>query len=231
MKNQILTILAGIVLCVFASCGTAKVSEPTLDLDRLEAEIIAFEDFDKTARYRPDAVLFTGSSSIRFWQTLGSDMSPIPSINRGFGGSTIPEVNHYYDRIITKFRPSIIVLYAGENDLWVGRSVGQVVDDYKTFVKKTKKVLPDTKIVFLSMKPSPSRWSKWNLYEDGNNQIKGLTEKDPNQYFIDISTTMMGADGKPKPSIFIQDMLHMNADGYVGWKKTVFPIIDKLYNQ
>jgi len=122
------------------------------------------------------------------------------------------------------------VLYAGENDLWMGRTVDDVVADYQAFVKKTKSILPNTKIVFLSMKPSPSRWEKWNLYVEGNNQIKSLCAKDPDQYYIDISQTMMGEDGKPMPSIFIEDMLHMNAEGYVGWRQTVFPVIEKLYD-
>jgi len=227
MKNLLIAVF-GLVLF---SCSIPKSSLPTYDLNRFEKEIVAFEEFDKTARYRPDAVVFTGSSSIRLWSSLGGDMSPIPSINRGFGGSTIPEVNHYYDRIITKFRPSIIVLYAGENDLWMGRSVADVVADYRTFVKKTKSALPGTKVVFLSMKPSPARWEKWKMYQAGNQRIQTITAKDPDLYFIDISKTMLDDNGKPMQSIFVQDMLHMNATGYEGWQKTVFPAIDKIYKK
>lgn len=231
MKNLLSLGIALAVICSLSQCGRTISTTPNYDLERFESEIVAFETFDKTARYRPDAVVFTGSSSIRFWKSLGDDMAPVPSVNRGFGGSTIPEVNHYYDRIITKFRPSIIVLYAGENDIWMDRSVDDVVADYRAFIKKTKAELPNTKVVFLSLKPSPSRWSKWNLYEDANNRIRMITEKEDNQYFIDISKTMMGENGQPTRAIFIDDMLHMNAKGYEGWKASVFPLIKELYNR
>jgi len=229
MKIRILlNIVIGLTFSLSA-CSPKVSTLPNYDVTRFSAEIEAFETRDRTARYRPDAVLFTGSSSIRFWPDLASDMEPLPSLNRGFGGSTLPEVNFYYDRIITKFRPAIIVLYCGENDLWTGRSVDDVVLDYKAFVKKTKAVLPNAKIVFLSMKPSPSRWEKWGLYQEGNRQIQKIIEKDTSQYYVDISKFMIDENGMPIRSIFIADMLHMNKDGYDGWAKIVRPVIHDMF--
>jgi len=229
MKDLIHFLQLVTILALLQSCKVASSSPINYAIDRLEAEIEAFEAFDRTARYRPDAVLFTGSSSIRFWPDLGDVMAPVPSINRGFGGSTLPEVNHYYDRIITKFRPSVIVLYCGENDLWIGRSTEDVVLDYQAFVKKTKEELPNTKIIYLSMKPSPARWEKWDLYQQGNRLIQKIIDKDPEQFYLDISTYMFDESGKPNPTIFIKDMLHMNKQGYAGWQKIVQPFITEIY--
>jgi len=88
---------------------------PELDIDRFEKDIEAFEKMDMVSRYGSNMALFVGSSSIRFWNTLADDLAPHPVLNRGFGGSTLHEVNHYFDRIVSKYSPKQIFLYCGEN--------------------------------------------------------------------------------------------------------------------
>lgn len=218
------------VLLALVSCVSVKSTPPTYDVLRFEEEIQAFEASDATARYHSGSVLFTGSSSIRLWESLDEDMEDIPSINRGFGGSTLPEVNHYYDRIITKFDPSVIVLYCGENDIAAGRDPKNVIKDYRVFIKKTRSTLPNTQIIYLSMKPSPSRWHLWDKYEVANSAIQKITNRDKRQFFIDVSKVMLHVNGEPDPSIFVEDMLHMNKTGYEGWQRIIQPIVQQVYN-
>src|SRR5258706_12230310 len=114
-------------------------------------QIAAFEKADRRHPPKAGAVLFTGSSSIRNWETLDRDMAPLPVINRGFGGAHISHVNEYLEQIVIPFKPQAVVLYAGENDLgWHSKKTPETVcEDFKTFVKSVQARSPSTRIYFL----------------------------------------------------------------------------------
>src|SRR6266550_2177708 len=102
--------------------GTATVPAPTSAvaapaLDRYESEITAFEAADRATPPAPGGIVFVGSSSFRRWTSLAADFPGLPVLNRGFGGSTLREVNHYARRIVLPYRPRLIVLYAGDNEI------------------------------------------------------------------------------------------------------------------
>jgi len=199
-----------------------------IELNRLESEIEAFEKKDAVSKYQSDLALFTGSSSIRFWSTLSEDMDPYPILNRGFGGSTLPEVNHYFDRIVAKYEPAQIFIYCGENDIAMGLTADQTYNEYVKFVGLVNEKLPDTDVFYISMKPSPSRWELWEQYKDANEKIKNLSMLSANLFYIDISEVMLTADGQPDSSIFIEDMLHMNASGYERWNDVIRPYVKAI---
>lgn len=203
---------------------------PELDVERFEKEIEAFEKTDMVSRYPGNMALFVGSSSIRFWNTLAEDMAPHPVLNRGFGGSTLYEVNHYFDRIVATYSPKQIFLYCGENDIAMTYTVQETFDEFVEFIGKCKTQLPETEIIFLSMKPSPSRWNLWNDYTEANTLIKNLCVLSNKLHYVDISEVMLKENGMPDESIFVQDKLHMNAEGYERWSSVVRPIVDKLRN-
>ncbi|HEY2586471.1 MAG TPA: hypothetical protein VGI81_11970, partial [Tepidisphaeraceae bacterium] len=64
-----------------------------------EKEIRAFEAADQKQMPPRDAVLFIGSSTIRFWTSLPKDFPELTVINRGFGGSQVADSVRYADRI------------------------------------------------------------------------------------------------------------------------------------
>ncbi len=200
---------------------------PDYPLNRFEKEIRAFELQD-SMRGRPmNAIVFTGSSSFRYWETLAADLAPLPVVNRGFGGSTLPEVTYYANRILFPYRPSRIVIYAGDNDLTSGnhpQTPEQFMANYAAFVSLVQKQLPQTIIYFVSIKPSPSRWTKWPLVQRANQLIETFTKTHKNLRFIDIRPAML-ANGRPRPDIFKADSLHMTAKGYVIWTSIIKPIL------
>lgn len=201
---------------------------PDLDLDRFEDQIIAFEKKDMVSRYPKDIALFVGSSSIRAWTSLETDMSPHPVLNRGFGGSTLPEVNHYFDRLVATYNPKQIFLYCGENDLAMTFTVEETVNAFIEFIGHCKEKLPNTDIVFLSMKPSPSRWHLWDKYVEANAQIKNITVLSNQLHYVDVGESMLTEANLPDESIFIDDMLHMKPEGYVRWTAAVRPYLNAL---
>jgi lysophospholipase L1-like esterase len=199
---------------------------------RYEKEIIAFEAQDDTLPYPKDAILFVGSSSIRIWKSLVMDMSPIPCINRGFGGATLVELSYYAERIIYKYNPKAIVVYCGENDLACDFSrYEDVLNEFKILNEKRRIFLPEAKVFFISIKHSPSRAYYADKFNLANEAIKLYVKENPNElFYIDISAAMLDKSGKIDESIFKKDRLHMNSIGYERWTKIIKPEIIKQLN-
>ncbi len=201
----------------------------TPDLTRFEAEIERMEQQDANRTADPREVLFIGSSSIRMWSSLNTDMAPMLAINRGFGGSTLPEVIHYAERILFAYAPQLIVLYCGENDIAAGDSAEEVYKNFEQLEQMIHKRLPDTEMIFMSMKPSLARWDLWPQYEQGNTMIRQYIEQRDHLHYFATETSMLTATGSPDSSIFIEDGLHMNAKGYAGWTTRLKPVLSSLY--
>ena len=192
------------------------------------AEINAFQDADRKQMPPPGAVLFIGSSSIRFWSTLAQDFAEIPVINRGFGGSFIQDSTLYADRIAIPYKPKIIVLAAGTNDLAYGnKTPQQVLQDYEAFVAEIHAALPDTRIVYLAINPTVARWKQEPRNLETNYLIEKFTvetsSKTEKLNFIDPHTQLLTADDQPQPRLLRQDGLHFNTEGYKVWATLVKP--------
>lgn len=198
-------------------------------LDRFEQSIQAFERADEKQMPPKGAILFTGSSSIRMWETLAEDFDPLPVLNRGFGGSTLPEVSHYAERIVYKYKPELVVLYCGENDIAQGDTPMQVFQNFKKFIGETEKNLTGVPIVFISAKPSPDRWKLWKKYEQFNEFVRQFSTARPNLHYVDIGETLLTENGEPDVGLFIEDGLHMNEKGYDRWVEKVRPLVEELY--
>jgi lysophospholipase L1-like esterase len=219
------------VLLLLIGCQRANYTsiapdwKPDYDVARFENEIAAFENQDKTQNPRMGQIVFAGSSSFRFWKNAAQDLG-IPVVNRAFGGSTLPEVLHFADRTIIKYQPKTVVIYC-ENDMYVSKipkSPEQTRDAYVALVKKIRRELPQSKLFFVSLKPSPSRWSRWAESVKANDLIREFIKKDKNHEYIDITQTMM-KNGRPDGSIFLKDSLHMNPEGYRRWTAVLKPIL------
>jgi lysophospholipase L1-like esterase len=192
-----------------------------------EKEINAFTDSDLSSAPKTGGVLFVGSSSIRGWRTVADDFPKYRVLNRGFGGSHMEDVIHYAPRVVYPYKPELIVLYAGENDLTAGKTVDRVFADFKSFVNGVHERLPKTRIIYISAKPSPARWKLAPVFTELNTLIKDETEKDPRLFFVDIWPPMLNADGTPNESLFLGDKLHMKPAGYKLWQQTLLPALQK----
>jgi lysophospholipase L1-like esterase len=181
------------------------------------AAIEAFEASDRANSPPQNAVLFIGSSSIEHWKTVTADFPEVKVINRGFGGSELSDSTYFADRIIKPYHPRAIVLYAGDNDLWDGRTPQQVRDDFEAFVRKVRSFDPGVAIAFVAIKPSMARKALLPKIRQANELVRKYAETQKNIAYIDVFTPMLGADGQPQPKWFIEDGLHMNRQGYQLW--------------
>lgn len=205
-------------LLLLPGCSQPRAAVHT-DTAKWEPDIRAFEASDRTNPPPKNAILFVGSSSIRFWKTLARDFPGERVINRGFGGSCIADSVEFADRIVIPYAPRTIVFYAGDNDLAEGRTPEQVAADYRDFVQKVHERLPETRIAFLAIKPSPLRWELRGKIESANRQIAAM--KGDGLVFIDSYQAMLGADGLPRSEMYVDDRLHLNEKGYALWAQLV----------
>lgn len=215
-----------------ASCQTTTSAAPRTttsskkwpDPARFEKTIAEYENTTETIP--ANSIIAYGSSSIRGWhKTIKQDLAPLPVVPRGFGGSNMNDALHFMDRIIVPLKPRAVLLYEGDNDVAGGFPTAEILDKYKAFVDRMHQSLPSTHIYILSVKPSPLRWKLWPAMQELNARLKKFADADPKVTFIDIATSMLTPDGRPRPEIFQKDNLHMNRAGYETWTKAVRPVL------
>ena len=205
--------------------GSVRAQTATAAKVPFEPEVLAFEAADLATAPRLGGVVFVGSSSFRMWTNAAADFPGVSLLNRGFGGSTLPEVIQLTPRLVLKYQPHLVVLYAGDNDLIAGRTPADVLDDYRTFAGIVHRALPATRIAFVSIKPSPSRWAIAERMHEANLLVQQEIARDSLASYVDVFTPMIGADGRPRPELFGADSLHMTRAGYLLWRERLTPLV------
>jgi lysophospholipase L1-like esterase len=203
-------------------------SIPLSAQEQWETTIQQFEKSDQDNQPEPGAVLFVGSSSIAMWKDMADYFPEHRVLNRGFGGSEFSDLIYYADRVIYPYQPSKIFIYEGDNDLAAGDSPKSVLKKAKKLRKMIAKNLGrDIPAIFIAPKPSVARWNLKTEYEILNAMLKKYADKKANTEFADVWTPALDENGEVYKHIFLEDNLHMNADGYAIWKQVLQPYIDQ----
>ena len=184
-----------------------------------DAALAQFAAADRQHPPEPGAVLFVGSSSIRLWDRLPQHFNFLPAVlNRGFGGSTMADCQQLVYPLVVRYQPRHVVLYAGENDLADGRSPEQVLESLRGFVDALRSELPEVRLTYVSIKPSPLRAGLLPRIREANRLAAEYVAGLPRASFVDVFTPMLDATGAPRPELFGPDRLHMNGEGYALWR-------------
>lgn len=191
--------------------------------ERFESEIRALEAAQRNRPVAPGSIVFIGSSSIKNWKTLAEDFPGFGCVNRGFGGSTLPEATHFAPRIVAPLRPRQVVLYSGDNDIAAGRSDRELLLAFLNFVSELRRLVPGVPITFLAIKPSPARIDRWPVARAANQRIANCCRLRDGLTFVDVATPMLRADGTPRPELYVSDRLHMTRAGYDLWTNVLRP--------
>lgn len=170
-------------------------------------------------------VVFTGSSSVRLWETLAADFPGVPVLNRGFGGSHVRDATWHLERVALRYRPRQVLIYAGDNDIHAGRTPRQVLADVRSFATALREALPGVRIGYLAIKPSPARLGRLDRQRRANALVRDWAATQDDVDFIDVATPLLDADGRPRAELFLADRLHLNADGYTLWRGIVAPYL------
>lgn len=180
---------------------------------RFDAEVAAFAGAERAS------ALFLGSSSIRLWDVARS-FPALHAANRGFGGATTADVLHHYDRVVAGVQPAAVLVYVGENDIAGGASAEQAAAAVLTLLARLRHDMPGARIAYLSMKPTPRRWTLYPQMDAANAAIRARAAEIGFDY-IDVGAALIGADGRPEATLFAPDGLHLNAEGYQRWTAIV----------
>ncbi len=219
MNKYTVILLIGLIMSGFSGLS----AQPFAD------EIAAFKKLDSVSPPKKNSILFAGSSSFRLWADMQRSFAGFQVINRSFGGASLPDMIRYADEIIFPYQPKQIVIYCGENDIAASDTITAsiVFARFKELYHLIRKRMPDVPVLFVSIKPSPSRWQYKKVMEASNNLIMRYLHRSKNARFINIWNAMLGKDGKPMSKLFIKDSLHMNERGYAIWQNAIRPYLIK----
>ena len=220
----------GLILlaCLSFMVALAGAQEKAAFLD----EILAFKKQDSVSSPPVHPILFIGSSSFRLWNDMKESFPGYPVLNRAFGGSTLLDVFHYGKEIILPYKPKQVVIYCGENDLASSDTITPAVllKRFELLFYFIRKHYPKVPIVFVSIKPSPSRRHLLPQMLRANILVRNFLAKRSRTSFVDVYHKMLNPDGSPREELFVDDKLHMNAGGYTIWKKAITPHLLKNKN-
>ncbi len=222
-----LTILTFLGVIFSISIAISQVSNTTTtntpDPTRFKTEISKINKirFDNSR----ERIVFTGSSSIRFWLDVQERYPTHQIIQTGFGGSEMSDLLHYLDKTILRFKPSQVFIYEGDNDVNAKRSTAVIMDNTKKVVQQIQQELPDCEIVLISAKPSIARWSLKPQYDAVNREFKKYADSEEKISYANVWDIMLDDQGEVRKDIFIQDGLHMNETGYDLWDKIIQPMV------
>jgi len=213
-----------VLLFLLSICVAAQQTHPPF-----WEEIQSFKKEDSIKPPPKNPILFVGSSSFRMWENVQQDFPSYTIINRGFGGSSLPDVIRYENDIIFPYHPKQIVIYCGDNDLAASDAVSAslVFARFKQLFTSIRKKLPSVPIAFVSIKPSPSRQRLMPKMDSANKMIKSFLSKNKKTAFIDVYHKMLNADGTPRDELFRDDKLHMKPNGYAIWRDAIKPYLLK----
>jgi lysophospholipase L1-like esterase len=180
---------------------------------------------DRVKPPRPGAVVFVGSSSVRLWQGLEGQFGSTVVLKRGFGGARLSDCIENLEQLVVKYRPRLVLLYAGDNDLAEGTSPREVLRRFAAFAERIQQRLPAARLAFISIKPSPARQALLQQVRVANQLIESYVRGRPRLAYVDVFGAMLGSDGLPRGELFTADGLHLNAKGYALWRSALAPVL------
>ena len=198
----------------------------TVDDQPWASDIAAFRKADRLHFPKPGGIVFVGSSSIVFWPHLAADFPGENVIQRGFGGSELGDAVYRAPSIVIPYKPRLVVLYAGDNDIANGRTPQDVLRQFQRFVKVVHDSLPKTRIAFISIKPTWARVALLDKMRAANDLVRKYIAGKPGLTYIDVFTPMLSPAGHPRMALLDPtDSLHLNVTGYKLWRHLVMPVV------
>jgi lysophospholipase L1-like esterase len=205
------------LLILFVTLGLAgnTNAQPTAAEHSFEKNVRAYETADKTAAPPQGAILLAGDSQFFRWKTLRDDLPGYTIINRGIDAFKLSDLVYFTDRLVLPYKPRLIILHVGGNDVHNGKRAREVLAEFREFVTKVRLVMPEVPIAFSSLTPGPGRWNEADLRKAANQAVKDYIATQKNLHYIDLWDAMLTPDGKPREDLWVEDRVHPNHAGYL----------------
>jgi hypothetical protein len=201
------------VLSAVLAGGTLQ-SQTAITENRFEKVVKAYEASDRTAPPPQGAILLAGDSQFYRWKTVHEDLPGYTIINRGIDSFTTEDLVSFANRLVLPYKPRLVVLHIGGNDVTSGKTPEQVLSAFQAFVHRVREALPNVPIAFSSLTPGPARWSQAALRKQTNLLIKKYVATEPGLMFVDLWDAMLTPEGQPREDLWVEDRIHPNHDGY-----------------
>ena len=211
--------------------AAAKKTEAAFSITRFQSQIDAFLTADKKNPPPAGGILFIGSSIFRQWESLGTQMAPLPVFNRAFGGSRTNEVLHYTDTIVLPYAPKLIVYYCGSNDINAKVMPPEIAANFRAFVDRVHAKLPQTRIIYSAIIRAPQKQEYWDRVDAANTLIRDYCAADKRLSFVDLNPAVFTADGKPRMELYRDDKLHYHPPAYVGFTAILKPAVERCWRE
>jgi len=193
--------------------------------ERFEKKVLEYEAGDKTSPPPQGAILFAGDSQFYRWKTIHEDLPGYTLINRGIDSFQFPDLLRYFDRLVLPYRPRLIVLHIGGNDVHNGRTPAQLLADLQAFAARVHNGLPGVRIVYSGITPGPGRWDEAPQRVEANRAIQQYVATQPELAFVDLWSAMLTPEGKPREDLWVEDRVHPNHAGYLIRVKLTQPLL------
>ncbi|MBM80772.1 MAG: hypothetical protein CMJ78_09280 [Planctomycetaceae bacterium] len=221
-----------------AEAEQPKAKAPSIDIEqyradavkRWENDIAKLEEKDKTEKHPDSSVLFVGSSSIRRWDNIATDMAPYHAIERGYGGAKWSDVAIFAERLITPHQFQAAVFFVG-NDISgkeSDKTPQQVVALFANVLATLRKHNPTAPVFYIAVTPTEARFEVWPKIKAANTAVSQFCAKTKDAYFIGTESVYFDANDKPRADLFVDDKLHLNQGGYDRWGAVIKSHLDTV---
>jgi lysophospholipase L1-like esterase len=188
-----------------------------------EKEIKKIQARDKSESDPKEAILFIGSSSIRRWDDIATDMAPFRTIQRGYGGAKYSDVAVFAKRLLSPHQYRALVIFVG-NDVQ-GKPEDHTPDQVEALaryvVSVSKSHQPDAPVFMIEVTPTSKRYLAWPAIRKVNARLREIALSTSNTHFIATAEHYLDPEGRPRDELFVSDLLHLNEAGYDQWAKLI----------
>lgn len=219
-----LVLLVGIL-----AWGCKNTNMDNLEFNRFEEEIVEFERENQYKGAPTGAIVFLGGAHIRNWSTLTTDFTGMPVKNRGFGDATLREIIHYFRRLLDPFQAEVLVMNAGASDIVLNASAEETLQSFNDFVAQIVISNRASRLVYISMIPTPAHLGDWPEMQKANELIKAAASQNPQIEFVDVTQEYMGSNGKPIEQMFDEAGSGLNQAGYSRLRTAVAPVVERMF--
>jgi len=211
------------LLLIFTSYHSLAQKNPGEEILQWENEIAVFDSLNLLEPSDENTLLVTGSSSVRLWESIHTDLEPYQVMQRGYGGAKLTDYNYYAERIIKAHSFKAIVVFvandiAGVESDFTPKEVKKL---FQKLVKQVRRRNPDTPVCWVEITPTPKRWHVYQSIREANDLIRQYCDYNSDLYFISTYDYFVTSEGLPNQAYFREDGLHMNSDGYQLWARII----------
>ena len=222
VSARVSAVMVAVTLMLGASASSDAQTAP---VNRFEKNVQEYEAADRISMPAPGQILLAGDSQFFRWKTLHDDLPDYDIVNRGIDSFQMSDLLHFADRLVVPYKPRMIVLHVGGNDVNTGKAPEQILADFQAFVARVRAALPDVPIAFSSTTPGPGRFEQAPQRVRTNQVIKDYIATQKNLMFIDLWNAMLTPDGKPREDLWVEDRIHPNHEGYLIRVRIMRPLL------